>query len=183
MASPFTALLVFMLAAAAPAGGPPAGRPDDQTAVDEALAAFAARDLNGRTWTPEDLRGRVVLIDFWATWCAPCLAEFPRLKALHAAMPREAFEIVGVSLDVLSRRDLISWLNRQRIDWPQIHERGAYAGATAQRFGIDRLPRTILLARDGSIAALDLRGEELERRVRQLVREAAASGELEEERR
>ena len=183
MAPAFTALLVFMLAAAQPDAGSPAAPPDDRAAVAEALAAFAARDLLGRTWTPENLRGRVVLIDFWATWCAPCLAEFPRLKALHAALPRDAFEIVGVSLDVLSRRDLISWLNRQRIDWPQIHERGAYAGATAQRFGIDRLPRTILLARDGRIAALDLRGEELERRVRQLVRDGAGSPGPEEERR
>jgi thiol-disulfide isomerase/thioredoxin len=183
MAPSFTVLLVFTLAAAAPDGGPPAPRPDDRAAVAEALTGFAARDLNGRTWKAEDLRGRVVLIDFWATWCAPCLAEFPRLKALHAAIPRQAFEIVGVSLDVLSRRELISWLNRQRLDWPQIHERGGYAGATAQRFGIDRLPRTILLARDGSIAALDLRGEELERHIRHLVGAAEAYSELEEERR
>ena len=172
------ALLALTLVVAegerASSGRAPAG--DPRVAVMRALAGLDATDLSGRTWSIRELRGRVVLIDFWATWCAPCLAELPRLQALHAALPREDFEILGVSLDVMTRRGLVSWLNRHRIDWPQIHERGGYAGATARRFGIDRLPRTIVLARDGRVAALDVRGAALERLIRRLVAEPHPAG-------
>jgi thiol-disulfide isomerase/thioredoxin len=110
-----------------------------------------------------------VLLDFWATWCAPCLADIPRLKTLRARYPRTDFEILGISLDATSRRSFISWLNRNRIDWPQVHERAGYGGAIPLLFGIDRLPRTILIARDGSVAAVDLRGERLAAAIDVLV--------------
>jgi thiol-disulfide isomerase/thioredoxin len=122
---------------------------------------FEAHDLAGRRWTLADVRGRVVLIDFWATWCAPCLAELPRLKALHAKHSREHFEILGVSLDVTSRQSFVSWLNRNRIDWPQVHAKAGYAAELPRLFEVDRLPRTIVLDRDGTIAAMDVRGERL----------------------
>ncbi len=125
------------------------------------LPAFSATDLDGQRWTAADLRGRVVLLDFWATWCAPCLAELPRLKTLRARHSRADFEILGISLDVTSRRSFVSWLNRNRIDWPQVHERAGYAANLPRLFGVDRLPRTLVIARDGTIAATDLRGERL----------------------
>jgi thiol-disulfide isomerase/thioredoxin len=134
-----------------------------------ALLRFTATDLDSQRWTAASLRGRVVLIDFWATWCAPCLAELPRLKALHARHPRKDFEILGISLDATSRQSLISWLNRNRIDWPQVHERSGYSGDVPRLFGIDRLPKTLLLDRDGAVAAVDLRGERLVAQVDDLV--------------
>lgn len=143
-------------------------------ALTAALERFEAVDLDGRRWTSADLRGRVVLIDFWATWCAPCLAELPRLSALRARHSRERFEILGVSLDATSRRSLVSWLNRQRIDWPQVHERAGYDGYVPRLAGVDRLPRTILIAADGSVAAVDARGSRLEALVNALVSDAAA---------
>lgn len=133
------------------------------------LQNLAAVDLDGRRWTATDLRGRVILMDFWATWCAPCLADLPRLKALRERHPRSDFEILGISLDATSRRTLVSWLNRNRIDWPQVHERSGYSGETARLFGIDRLPRTLVIDRDGSVAAVDMRGERLEELVNALV--------------
>jgi thiol-disulfide isomerase/thioredoxin len=130
---------------------------------------FAAEDLSGHRWTGENLRGRVVLLDFWATWCAPCLAELPRLKTLREQFRREDFEIIGISLDAGSRRAFVSWLNRHRIEWPQVHERGGYSGTVPRQFGVDRLPRTVLIDRDGRIAAVDLRGERLAEAVHTLV--------------
>jgi hypothetical protein len=72
-------------------------------------------------------------------------------------------------LDAGSRRSLISWLNRHRIDWPQVHEPRAYGGEAAQLFDVDRLPMTILVGRDGSVDATGLRGERLAARVSALV--------------
>ena len=161
--SPVMLAIVLILAAATAGGTTPSVEPDDVPPRVEvtALQRFEATDLSGTRWTAERLRGRVVLLDFWATWCAPCLADIPRLKALRARYPRTDFEILGISLDATSRRSFISWLNRNRIEWPQVHERAAYGGAIPQLFGIDRLPRTILIARDGSVAGVDLRGERL----------------------
>ncbi len=133
------------------------------------LQAFEATDLRGRRWTAADLRGRVVLIDFWATWCAPCLADLPRLKTLREKHSRADFEIVGISLDVKSRRSFVAWLNRNRIGWPQIHDRAGYGGNLPRLFGVDQLPRTILVGRDGTIVAVDARGERLVALVDALV--------------
>jgi thiol-disulfide isomerase/thioredoxin len=150
--------------------------PSGPAVAADAVARLDAVDISGRRWTAGDLRGRVILIDFWATWCAPCLADLPRLKALHARHSRSDFEIVGVSLDATSRRTFVSWLNRNRIEWPQIHEPGAYGAATARLFGVDHLPVTILVDRDGSVAAVNLRGAELAARVDSMVQSSRLEG-------
>ena len=147
-------------------------RPGERVVTD-ALRTFNVVDVAGDRWTADHLRGRVLLLDFWATWCAPCLAELPRLKALREQYSRSDFEILGISLDAASSFTLRSWLNRHRIEWPQIHERAGYAGKLPEQFGVDRLPRTVLLDRNGRIAAFDLRGERLAEAVRSLVAEPA----------
>jgi thiol-disulfide isomerase/thioredoxin len=154
-------VIVALLMAATAASAAERGR--------DVLARLDATDVSGRRWTAGDLRGRVVLIDFWATWCAPCLADLPGLKRLRARHARADFEIVGVSLDATGRRSLVSWLNRNRIEWPQINEPGGYSAVTVRLFGVDRLPSTILVDHDGSIAATNLRGSELIDRVDALI--------------
>jgi thiol-disulfide isomerase/thioredoxin len=176
MAALFVAPLLLALTAGAPSADERADSPRAELAASaDALRRLSAVDLTGTRWTADSLRGRVVLVDFWATWCAPCLAELPRLQALRRRYGPERFEILGISLDVRSRRDFVAWLNRQRVDWPQIHDRGGYAGPIARLFAIDRLPRTLLVGPDGAIAALDLRGEPLSRAVDALVRGTAAA--------
>jgi len=174
--------IVAAVAALAPLALAPALRaaPDGQGASPAAAAGavhrIEASDLQGTLWTPERLRGRVVLIDFWATWCAPCLAELPRLKSLRERYSRDEFEILGVMLDVTSRRTVVSWLNRHRIDWPQIHERGGYNGALPAAFGVRALPATVLVDADGRIAGVNLRAEALAARIAELVHAPAGPG-------
>jgi thiol-disulfide isomerase/thioredoxin len=144
-----------------------------------ALPDVRATDISGATWTTEQLRGRVTVIDFWATWCAPCLAEMPRLKRIRESYSRSELEILGVALEPGARRTLVSWLNRNRVDWPQIHERG-YDSTLATAFGVRALPATIVVDADGRISAIGLRGEALEQHVAGLVvqgrQRAAAMG-------
>jgi thiol-disulfide isomerase/thioredoxin len=129
--------------------------------VSAALEQFSATDLAGRRWTAADLGGRVVLLDFWATWCAPCLADLPLLQALRQKHPRDDFEILGISLDVTSRRAFVSWLNRHRIEWPQIHLRQGYAADVPTLFGVEQLPSTVVIDRAGRVAGIDVRGDRL----------------------
>ena len=122
---------------------------------------FEARDLDGRRWTAAELDGRVVLLDFWATWCAPCLAEIPTLRRASERFGDRGFLVLGVSLDRGERRNLESFLRRQGIDWPQVHDGRGVDGPLARRFRVTAVPRTFLIDRAGRIVGIDLKGKML----------------------
>ena len=138
-------------------------------APDAAVATWTATDIDGRTWSAEALRGRVVLVDFWATWCAPCLDDLPRLRAAACTSCGRGLTIIGVSLDRSSPRDFRSWLQRQAIDWPQVREVGMYDSPLARTFEVEAIPASFLFDRDGRLHATSLRGKALEARVDALM--------------
>lgn len=129
--------------------------------------AFTTTD--GTRLSLDALRGKVVLLDFWATWCAPCLAELPRLRRLHEELAPSGLVIVGVSLDAIEPRRFASWTRRNGVQWPQVRDGRGYNGALARTFEIEQLPATILFGPDGRVAARDLRGERLEAAIRALL--------------
>lgn len=124
--------------------------------------------LNGDVLSARDLRDRVVLVDVWATWCAPCLAEMPTLKRLHNRHA-STLRIVGVNVDSLPRRDLRQWLARKNIMWPQLFDGRGLRGPLSTRLKVDSLPRSFLYDTRGRLVATDLRGETLARAVDTLV--------------
>jgi thiol-disulfide isomerase/thioredoxin len=138
-----------------------------QTPVDDAARPWSAmwprelRDLDGRAWTAENLRGRVVLLDFWATWCAPCLAQLPELRRLHHAQASSGLLVLGVNLDGGARRALRAFVARHDIDWPQFHDPRAFAAELPRRFGVESVPRTLLFDRAGRLVAVDLEASRL----------------------
>ena len=127
------------------------------------------RDLSGRTWTEDDLAGRVVLIDFWATWCAPCLAELPHQKRAWETYYDDGFRILAISLDQTDLATLKRWLRIQEVPWPQIHDNRGFEGPAALAFEVETLPRSFLFDRAGRLVAADLRGEAFEATVGALV--------------
>lgn len=126
-------------------------------------------DLDGRTWTVDEFRGHVVVVDFWATWCAPCLAELPNLRRLHETHHDDGLLVLGVALDAIDRRRLRSFLGRHGVDWPQVHEPQGIASKAARRFGVEAVPAVFVVDTEGRVVARDLRGEALTASVEALL--------------
>ncbi|MDR1155017.1 MAG: TlpA family protein disulfide reductase [Bacteroidales bacterium] len=118
--------------------------------------------------SPEDLKGKYVLLDFWATWCGPCLQELPHLKELYAKTDRAKFEIVGIVGDSPSDA-LTKTIDRHAVTWPQILSDDA--NKITETYGISGYPTTFLIDTEGIIIAKNLRGNELEEKVLSLMKE------------
>ena len=121
-------------------------------------------DLSGQPISLADYRGKVVLIDFWATWCLPCLAAIPDIKAVYEKYHNKGFEILGISLDV-DETALREFIEENPLPWRQIFDGKRFAGPLAQRYGIRSVPRMFLLDREGKVISVNARDNLLEELV------------------
>ena len=129
--------------------------------------AFTA--LDGRKVDLAALRGKVVLIDFWATWCPPCRDETPEIVANYRRLNAEGFEIIGISLDE-DRAKLRSYVQQHGMSWPQHYDGRGWENQYAQRFGIHSIPAMWLVNKRGFLVDVDGR-EDLEEKVKRLLAE------------
>jgi peroxiredoxin len=143
----------------------------DKLGVGARAPDFSAPDIRGQPCSLSSLRGKVVLLDFWATWCGPCLGEIPALKALfkqHAGEAGQDLVMIGISLDE-DGWELAEFLERERILWSQLCDLGGFDTSLARLYHVRGIPRAVLIDRQGQIAAKDLRGEKLADAVRKLL--------------
>ncbi|MCS7239663.1 MAG: thioredoxin-like domain-containing protein [Candidatus Bipolaricaulota bacterium] len=132
---------------------------------------FFFRDfLTGQELSLRDLRGRVVLLDFWATWCPPCMASLPEVKKVYEEFHTQGFEIVGISLDE-SREDLERILKDYGISWLVAFEGKRWDNALANLYRVSQIPTTYLLDKAGTIRFRNMEGEELRKAVVELIGE------------
>src|SRR5690606_4712532 len=121
--------------------------------------------LNGNTVTLSSLKGKLVLIDFWATWCAPCVKEQPELKAIYDKHSDKVkageFEILGVSLDK-SKENWQKNIDRFKINWLQVSDLMFWRSPVAKDYAIEGLPFNVIIDEQGKIIAINLHGAELE---------------------
>ena len=125
-------------------------------------ADFNAVDLSGKSWDVEALKGKMILIDFWATWCGPCLEQFPHLKDLYQRYHQKGLGILGINLDTAGRLDLEHNLRRHRIPWPQITDYRGFKDSLARSLGVTSLPTSLIFSPKENLTGINLSPESLE---------------------
>lgn len=125
------------------------------------VMTIAGPTLSGTTFDMASVKGKVVLLDFWATWCGPCIQELPHVKEAYEKFNKKGFEIVGISLDQ-QREKLESFVKDKEMGWPQIifadaKEMG-WQNPVARQYGIESIPAMFLIGKDGKVVKAKLRG-------------------------
>lgn len=142
-----------------------------QTAPGKQFADLVMNDPEGKEVKLSDYvgKGKVVLVDFWASWCGPCRASMPAFVALYEKYKDNGFEIVGVSFD-RTHDAWVAAIEKDGITWPQMSDLKYWQSIGASTYGINSIPATVLIDGEGTIVARGLHGKELEEKIAELLK-------------
>ncbi len=128
------------------------------------LIDFTLPDKDGKEFKLSSLKGKYVLVDFWASWCVPCRAENPFLLKAYHELKDKNFEIVGVSLDE-TKAAWMRAVEQDKLPWTQVSDVKGFKTEVAVRFGITAIPQNVLIDPAGKVIAKDLRGEDVNKKI------------------
>ena len=166
-----SAVILFLLppAQAASARAVKRGKPAVRSiSLDKPFPDLQFKAVDGNDISISQFKGKFVLIDFWATWCGPCVKEMPALVKLYEEYHDKGFEIVGISLDP-DIEALKKYLATNKIRWPQYFDGKTWDNEIVKRFGIHSIPSTVLLDKNGIVLDKDLSGVILRKKVERLL--------------
>jgi thiol-disulfide isomerase/thioredoxin len=129
---------------------------------------IAGKTTDGKDFDLKNLKGKVVLVDFWATWCGPCIGEIPNIIDAHKKYGRKGFTVIGVSLD-RDNDDIVKFVEARKLPWKSINIEDSKK--LAEKYGVNAIPYPVLVGRDGRVVSLRARGPQLERLLDRLMTE------------
>lgn len=138
-----------------------------KTAIGAEAPDFSMNDQNDQPIKLSSLRGKVVLIDFWASWCAPCRQENPNVVKLYEQFHPKGFEILGVSLD-RGKEEWLQAIKDDKLSWLHVSDLQYWQNEAARMYSVNSIPQTILIDAEGKIIAKGLRGEQLAAKLAEL---------------
>ena len=141
-----------------------------KTAIGRPALEFIQNDTLGKPVALSSLKGKYLLVDFWASWCGPCRAENPNVVKTYQAYKDKGFTILGVSLDQPDAKD--KWLKAihdDNLTWTHVSDLKYWDNEVAKLYGIRAIPANLLLDREGKIVAKNLRGEDLKKKLAELL--------------
>ncbi|MEE1900126.1 TlpA disulfide reductase family protein [Flavobacterium rakeshii] len=142
----------------------------EATEIGKTAPDFSAATPNGKTLSLNQAKGKVTIIDFWASWCGPCRKENPNVVAMYNELHDKGLNIIGVSLD----KDDAKWkgaIEKDNLTWQHISNLQGWDEPIAVQYGVTSIPATVILDKNGVIVARNLRGEELKAKVKELLAE------------
>ena len=122
----------------------------------------------GDTLRLSELKGKVVLLDFWASWCGPCRIANKGMAKIYSKFKEKGFEIYSVSLDN-EKKDWIRAIKKDNITWKQVNTPGSWDSPIAIKWRIEAIPTSYLIDKQGVLIAMDLEGKELEETIKYLL--------------
>ena len=139
-----------------------------QVKVGEAAPEISLPDTKGNIINLSSLKGKVVLIDFWASWCGPCRKAMPHVVKLYEKYKDKGFEVFGVSIDS-KKSDWLKAIEHDKIKYTQVNDNKGWSASSTLKYGVDGIPATFLLNKEGVVIAIDEEGKKLEEKITQLL--------------